>query len=272
MSGASVKSLGIVAGGGELPQALADRCKEQGIHTHIVGLKNYADEALANIVIPIGSAGKIFKAFHAQGISDLVLIGKLGRPKILDLRPDFKTLSFFGRLGAKAFNGQLGDDGLLKALRDELEIDGFTLHGVHKFLPELLAEEGALSRLEPTSQQRADIALGVEESQKLGAADLGQSVIVHDGSVIGREDASGTDALIREASTNMRGGILVKTCKPQQDRDLDMPTIGPRTIQAAHENGLSGIAVQAGETLIADRAETIKLADQYGLFLIGVSL
>jgi len=223
MSGASVKSLGIVAGGGELPQALADRCKEQGIHMHIVGLKNYADEALANIVIPIGSAGKIFKAFHAQGISDLVLIGKLGRPKILDLRPDFKTLSFFGRLGAKAFNGQLGDDGLLKALRDELEIDGFTLHGVHKFLPELLAEEGALSRLEPTS-------------------------------------------------TNMRGGILVKTCKPQQDRDLDMPTIGPRTIQAAHENGLSGIAVQASETLIADRAETIKLADQYGLFLIGVSL
>jgi len=172
MSGASVKSLGIVAGGGELPQALADRCKEQGIH----------------------------------------------------------------------------------------------------ILPELLAEEGALSRLEPTSQQRADIALGIEESQKLGAADLGQSVIVHDGSVIGREDASGTDALIREASTNMRGGILVKTCKPQQDRDLDMPTIGPRTIQAAHENGLSGIAVQASETLIADRAETIKLADQYGLFLIGVSL
>lgn len=269
MSAVDIKTLGIVAGGGELPYALRDRCKERGIKTHIVGLKNYVDdEALANIIVPIGSAGKIFKAFHAQGITDLVLIGKLGRPRIIDLKPDLKTLGFFARLGKKAFNGELGDDGLLKALRDELERDGFALHGVHRFLPELLAEEGVLTAAAPTDLQRADITLGIAESQKLGQADIGQSVIVHDGAIVGREDAIGTDALIRRADV----GILVKTCKPQQDRDLDMPTIGPKTVQAAHENGLSGIAVQAGETLIADRGETIKLANDYGLFLIGVSL
>lgn len=267
MGASNIHKLGIVAGGGALPRALIERCKKQAIQTHIVGLKNFIDDDTpSNIIIPIGSAGKIFKAFHAQAISDLVLIGKLGRPKITDLKPDIKTLSFFARLGKKAFNGQLGDDGLLKALRDELEVDGFRLHGVHKFLPELLAGEGTLTTTAPSVAAQADIALGLVASQKLGAEDIGQSVIVHDGVVVGREDMRGTDALIRGA----RAGVLIKTCKPQQDRDLDMPTIGVKTVLAAHEQGLSGIAVQAGETLIAQRDETIKLADQYGLFIVGM--
>lgn len=269
MATPKVEKLGIVAGGGILPRALYERCKDLGVQTHIVGLKHYCDDSdLPNIIIPIGSAGKIFKAFHAQAITDLVLIGKLGRPKLRDLKPDIKTLSFFAKLGRKAFNGELGDDGLLKALRDLLEHDGFALHGVHKFLPELLAGEGVHTNAKPTQDQLRDIELGIQASQELGREDKGQSVIVYNGNVIGREDEQGTDALMRAASQ----GVLVKTCKPQQDRDLDMPTIGPNTIKIAAHQGLSGIAIQAGETIIAEREQVIALANEMGLFLIGVKL
>jgi len=260
----SIQKLGIIAGGGELPTKLLEICKARDISSYIIGIQGQAEPALCDTIMPVGKAGGIIRHLRQRDIHDLVFIGKMHRPSWGDLRLDFKTIGFFARVG---FN-TLGDDGLLKAMRRELEGDGFTLHGVHEFMPDLLADAGTLGQVAPSAAQRQDIDMGIEASQELGRNDLGQSVIVHHGMITGHESKAGTDALIRAS----QGGILVKTCKPQQDRDLDLPTIGPKTIEAAYRAKLSGIAVQAGATLIADRAETITLADQYGLFLIGVEL
>ena len=175
----------------------------------------------------------------------------------------------YAKLGLKA----LGDSDYLGAVRKMIEDEGFTLHGVHKFADNLLAPEGVIGQREPSKGDWADIVRGLEISQALGNLDIGQSIIVQEGFVLGVEAAEGTDELIRRCKhlkRKGRGGVLVKTCKPQQDTDLDLPTIGPNTVKLAAESELTGIVVHTGRSLIIDQEEVAKIADQHKIFVIGV--
>lgn len=260
--------LGIVAGGGDIPKQLLSFCDSKNIQTHVVAFNGHTDdETFAgrnHSVMRLGEAGKIIKLFRDKGFNDLVLIGSIQRPNAWELRPDLYTAKFFAKIGFKA----MGDDGLLKAIRYALEDEGFTIHGVHEFIPSLLMPVGVLSECVPNEQQSNDVAIGFRAAKDLGERDVGQCVVVHDGKVIGEESAKGTDELIRRCA--VKGAILVKTCKPQQDRKLDLPTIGRRTIRLCAELGYAGIAAEAGSTLLANGAEVRELADASGLFVVGV--
>ena len=169
----------------------------------------------------------------------------------------------------------IGDNDLLTALRDELERDGFTLHGVHKFADELLAPVGKIGLYKPTKQDMVHIEHGVRVSQELGRLDIGQAVIVQEGLILGVEAIEGTDALLARCSSlsrKGRGGVLVKSCKPQQDRDFDLPTIGPETIRNAHRAGLVGVVVHAELSLLIEREEIVRLANKYRMFVIGIEI
>lgn len=271
----SLKTLGIVAGSGALPQKLMHACDRKGIECFVVGLEGQTDPSVVegrnHLWSRIGAAGSIMKTLKQHDIRDIVMIGSIRRPSLLELKPDLKTTEFFARVGLKA----LGDNGLLEAMRKYLEEEGFVLHGVHEFIDDLLVREGMLGKYKPKAEDWIDIKYGIDVSQAVGAFDIGQSVIVQNGYVLGIEAAEGTDELImrcRYLQREGRGGILVKSCKPQQDRDLDLPTIGPETMRLAIENGLAGIAVQAGATLVIDPEMIAEMADRAKMFVAGINV
>ena len=271
------RKLGIIAGGGKIPQMLIEQCLAQGRDFTVLAIEGNADKELfKNEVrfpfrwIRIGQAGTGFKYFSEQNVKDVIMIGTIRRPSFFDLVPDLRTTAFFAKIGAKA----LGDDGILRALVKEIEADGMQVKGIHEVMPELLVHEGILTKKKPSKRDISDIKRGLEAAYELGRLDIGQSVVVQQGLVLGVEGIEGTDELIRRCKDYRRkggGGVLVKLRKPEQDMRIDLPTIGPRSVERAHESGLEGIVVHAGNGLIVEEKETIALADKYGMFIMGVN-
>lgn len=267
--------LGIVAGGGILPKVIMDYCRKTGRGFFALAIENNADKAIFTPDIPhrwlrIGQAGTGFKIMKEQNVREVVMIGTIRRPALADLVPDLRTAAFFARLGLKS----LGDDGILRALVKEIESEGMRVIGIHELIPDLLAKPGNLTKHKPDKQALADIKRGAEVATELGRLDVGQSVIVQQGLVLGVEGIEGTDKLIERCGTYRRkgaGGVLVKLRKPQQDMRLDLPTIGKGTIERLHDAGMCGVAVHAGNSLIVNEAETAELADKYGMFICGIN-
>ncbi|MCB9983058.1 MAG: UDP-2,3-diacylglucosamine diphosphatase LpxI [Rhodospirillales bacterium] len=265
--------LGILAGGGALPCALIEACQKQGISPFVIAFKGQTDlqtpEGVEHLWVRLGKTGKVIDALRHKGIRDLVMLGHMRRPSLAELKPDLKTLEFFAKEGWKS----LGDDGLLRALRRFLEREGFVIHGAQAFMPEFLAPEGQIGSIEPDDLQRCDVARGVEVLKALSDQDVGQAVIVQDGHVLGIEAAEGTDGLIQRCGglqRKGRGGVLVKLCKDSQDLDLDLPTIGPHTIEMLAQAGLSGVAVHAGKSFVSAIDALRARADEAEVFVIGL--
>jgi len=266
--------LGIIAGGGDLPGLVAAACRAQGRPFHILALLGHADAKVIGDDAPqdwvrLGEAGTGFERLRQAGVAEVVMIGPVRRPTILELAPDFRTARFFARVGLKA----LGDDGLLRAVAAELESEGFRVVGVDEVLSDCLAVPGAYGSLSPDQQAQADITRGIEVARGLGALDVGQAVVVQQGIVLGVEAIEGTDNLLRRCGPLARqgvGGVLVKLKKPGQDRRIDLPTIGLTTLHEAAAAGLRGIAVEAGGALVLGRDAMAAEADRLGLFVIGI--
>ena len=245
------KKLGIIAGGGTIPKMLIEHCQKLKRPFFVLAIEGNADKALIDGSVPhlwirIGQAGTGFKKLHDEKVEEVIMIGTIKRPSFFDLLPDMRTTAFFAKIGAKA----LGDDGILRALVREIEAEGMTVRGVHEVMSGLL-----------------EVALA------LGRLDVGQAAVVQQGLVLAVEGIEGTDELLRRSGGYKRkgaGGVLVKLRKPQQDMRIDLPTVGLQTVKRAKESGLRGIAVHAGNGLIVDEAEVVRLADKEGLFVIGV--
>lgn len=269
------KKLGIIAGGGDIPKTLINYCKQQGRDYFVLAIEGNADKDLINDDVPhmwlrIGQAGTGFKKLAEEKVEEIVMIGTIRRPSFKDLIPDMRTTAFFTKLGFKS----IGDDGILRALVKELESEGLSVRGIQEVMPEILIKEGILGKHKPSKQAKEDIRRAVEVATELGRLDVGQAVIVQQGLVLGVEGIEGTGELIRRCGAYRRkgeGGVLVKIRKPQQDMRIDLPTIGDKTVIAAKEAGLQGIVLHAGNGLIANEAETIKLADKYGIFVAGIN-
>lgn len=269
------RKLGIIAGGGTIPQLLINRCLETGRDFFVLAIEGNACSDYFTAKVPhqwirIGQAGTGFKRFAEEKVQDVVMIGTIKRPSFKELVPDLRTAAFFAKIGAKA----LGDDGILRALVNELESEGMNVRGIHEVMPELLIKEGVLGKHKPDKKAITDIRRGVEVALALGRLDVGQAVVVQQGLVLGVEGIEGTDRLLLRCGEYKRkgeGGVLVKLRKPQQDMRIDLPTVGLRTVQNAAASGLRGIAVHAGNGLIVDQAEVIELANKEGLFIIGIN-
>jgi hypothetical protein len=265
--------LGILAGAGELPLKLVEACRAASRPVFVLAFEGAADPATVAGVphawVRLGAAGEGMRLLRENGVSDLVLAGAVPRPTLASLRPDWRAAKLFARIGLKA----LGDDGLLRAVIGELEGEGFRVVSVDSILADALAPAGPLGLVRPDAEAEVDIAFGITVAQALGALDIGQAVVVQQGIVLGVEALEGTDALVARCGPlrrEGRGGVLVKTAKPGQERRADLPTIGPHTIAAAVAAGLCGIAVSAGSTVLIDRTAIIAAADRAGLFVVGV--
>jgi UDP-2,3-diacylglucosamine hydrolase len=267
--------LGIIAGGGTLPAQLIEACHAQKNACFVVALDGFADmESIGHApcaVVRLGAVGEALDYFKKHNVTTLVLAGRVRRPSLTSLRPDRMGAKLLARLGASFFSG---DDAVLKAVIRFLEEEGFKVIGANDILAGLIAPEGVLGHIMPSTQARADIAQGITILKTLGKLDIGQAIIVENGYVLGVEAAEGTDALIARCATLRReksSGVLIKFRKPGQEQRVDLPTIGPSTIEQLHAAGFAGIAIESGGSIILDRDATLQSANTRGLFVIGVS-
>ena len=270
------RKLGILAGGGVLPQLLVQACRTKERPVFVLAFKGHTNmdstKGVDHAWVRLGAVGKALKCLRDAGAEDLVLAGPVRRPSLMDLRPDATALNYFAKAGGRA----MGDDSLLRGVIQMLEEgEGFRVLGVEDVLGGITAPEGTLGAYTPDAAADRDIGRGVAVVRALGAADVGQAAIVQDGIVLGVEAVEGTDALLQRCSALRRegpGGVLVKLSKPGQEKRVDLPTIGTDTVALAKEAGLRGIAVEARYTLIIASDAVIEAADAAGLFVVGLSV
>ena len=272
--------VGLIAGGGVLPFAVADSLRARGINPVLFALKGFCDpvavERYTHHWVPLGQLGRLKSLMRSEQCRDLVFIGTLVRPALSEIRLDWGTLRAMRHI-LSAFRG--GDDHLLTGIGRIFEDDGFRLLGIKDVAPDLLMPAGSLTRARPDAGTEADIAKGRDVLRALSPFDIGQAIVVIDGHVVGVEDIEGTDGLLaRVAHLRAAGrirakagrGVLVKAPKSGQDLRFDMPTLGPQTIANARAAGLAGIAIVAGNTIVAEPQEMVEAADAAGLFVTGL--
>ena len=269
-------ALGIIAGGGDLPIAVAESAQEAGRAVFVVALRGMADDTVARFPhdwAGIGEVGKTLKLLRAHACTDIILVGRVARPRFAELKLDTKGLLLLPKVIAAA---RQGDDALLRTLVTSFEDEGFRTVGVADAAPGLLAREGVLGRVRPSAEIATDIALAVKVVRTLGSLDIGQAAAVCDGLVLAVEAAEGTDAMIARAAglpDAIRGtpanrrGVLVKALKPAQDGKTDLPVIGVATVRNVAAAGFAGIAIEAGRSLVINRQGIIEAADAAGIFV-----
>ena len=223
-------------------------------------------------IIRLGAIGKAIDFMQQNSVGDVVMAGRVSRPKLTSLRPDLKGAKLLARIGGQLVSG---DNELLSGIVQFFEEEGFRVVGADEVVKELLAPEGMIGSLMPDKRAQADIETGARIARAIGALDIGQAVIVQNGDVLGVEAIEGTDQLIQRCAPlklEANGGVLVKVKKPQQEKRVDLPTIGISTVERIAECGFSGIAVEAGGSLIVNRREVARRADQLGIFIVGFSI
>lgn len=280
MSGGLSSPVGVIAGSGVLPFAVARSLCEQGRGAFILGIRGHCDpasiEQFPHCWISLGQLGRATKLARAEGCKQLLFIGGLIRPALSEIRLDLKTLRVLPRVLA-AFRG--GDDHLLTGIAGIIEAEGFQLIGVGEAAPDLLMPEGNIASRAPDEAAQRDIARGLEALRAMAPFDVGQAVVVIDGNVTALEDIEGTDALLarvaglrerRRIRTARGRGVLVKAPKVTQDLRFDLPTLGPKTVEGVVAAGLAGIATTRGRSLVAEADKVIAAADKAGIFVTGL--
>ena len=267
--------LGLIAGKGDLPRFIVEVCKSQGRPVYILALEGQAESELLqnanHLWVHFGEIGKSVKYFQKNGIHEIVLAGGIARPSLKDIKPDIQGAIWLAKIGAKAF----GDDNILKILISLMESEGFKIVGAHEIIEESLTPAGKLGQFEPDSQAVSDIERGISILKTMSDLDIGQAVVVQQGLVLGVEAIEGTDALIDRAGglkRNGEGPILIKIAKRSQENRADLPTIGPETIKNMHRAGIRGVAIEARRSLLLHRSKTIHLANDYGIFILGINV
>jgi DUF1009 family protein len=269
----------IICGGGSLPLTVAAAVERDGRPVVLFPIHGWADPSAFGRYrhhwLHLGSAGRFRRLAHQEGCRDVVMIGNAIRPAIRDLRFDWLTLRLLPRT-IGLFRG--GDDRLLSGIAKLFEEYGFRLIGAHEVAPEILVAEGPLGLIKPSPAHAQDIARGFELIAAISVFDVGQAVVVAGNRVLAIEAAEGTDQMLdRIAALRANGrikipentGVLIKAPKPTQDRRIDLPSVGPRTVEKAAQAKLAGIAVAAGETIIAEPLRVAEAADRAGLFVVG---
>ncbi len=267
--------LGLIAGGGDLPVEIARAMA--GMNPFIVRVKGFGTdpfEGFESIERSIGQIGGILKALKTAGCDALCFAGYVTRPDIKDLKMDAHGLILIPKALAA---GRKGDDAILRVVIDEFEQAGLTVIGANEVLKSLAPTAGLLTRTAPTQADRADIDKALATARHMGEMDIGQAAVVAHGVILAVEAQEGTNPMLDrlvELPVHLRGtpeaklGVLAKSPKPIQERRIDLPTIGLETVERCNRASLAGIALEAGGTLIVNRAAVIEALDALGMFLI----
>jgi DUF1009 family protein len=273
------KRIGLLAGSGRFPILFAEKARSLAIPVVCVGIRYEASPELAGLVsrfywTGLAQLGRMIRLFKREGVASVVMAGKIRKVAmhtpwrgVLHYWPDWRTLRFW----YSRRRPDNRDDNLLLGVIAEFAADGLSFGSALDLLPELLVRPGVLTRRRPTQSEEADIAFGWGLAKELGRLDIGQAVAIKEKSVLAVEAIEGTDLAIARAGDLCRAGgfVVVKVAKPQQDMRFDVPTIGCSTIETMHRAHGRVLAIEAGKTIVIDQAQTVALADRYGITIVA---
>lgn len=272
--GTNAIRLGIFAGEGELPVAVARSAVAQGYQVYVycldkASLRHFKPWIPADRLrfIRYGLLKHNTELIHSHGIQQAVFAGKVNK-WILLKSPMFDSRAFRIWQSLRHFN----DDALMLRVVQEFEQEGIEIVPQTQFMPNLLAKPGLYSKRPPTPEEQRDIDLGMRLAKEMGRLDIGQTVVVSQGMVLAVETIEGTDQAIRRSRkwSHGKGGVVAKVEKPNQDLRFDVPTVGPRTLAAMKKAGLTVLAVEADKTILLHQARMVELADQWQMTLVAV--
>ena len=262
--------LGIIAGNGVYPRLLADAARKTGVKKIIAAaFTNETDPVLAQHVdliewMRVGQLNQLLKFFNQHEVHHAIMAGQIAPKNLFDLRPDVKALMLLGKLK------QRNAESIFAAIADELINVDVDLLPATTFLEDSLATAGLIAGAKLSRQEEDDVDLGWEIAKEIARLNIGQTVIVKNGTVVAVEAFEGTnDAITRGGALAREGAVMVKVAKPNQDMRFDAPVIGLETIGVAAEAKLRVIAIEAGKTLLLERDAISKLADRSKLSIIA---
>ena len=270
------KVLGLIAGDGVFPQAIACGATEKGCLVHAVGFHGLTRPELSKYVSEfnwhhLGQVDAVLEDFRRAGVDSLVLAGKIDKTNLTRPRTDGLQTDAQGDRILQSLEGR-SDRAIMEGIAGFLEREGFSLCAQAEYVPDLIAGEGALGSVLPTVCQREDLAYGWPIARQLAEAGVGQCVVIKDRSVVAVEAAEGTDSTIRRAVQHAGGGLtVIKLAALDQDLRFDMPAVGPDTLEVLAGQSPSLLAIQAGATLVLQRESMIKKADaqQLAVWAVG---
>jgi DUF1009 family protein len=271
--------LGLIAGEGRLPFLVAAGAREAGLKVVCVGLADNAEPSLADKVdvfyrVALARPGSWIRKLRKHSVARTVMVGRVAKYRlftpwrILRYLPDWRAFRiYYWRLHGK----DKLTDSVLCAIADELASGGIVLENSTMYCKEHMAAAGPMTQAKQHSSVESDIEFGWQIAKKLGELDIGQAIAVKEKEVIAVEAIEGTAKMIERVGQLCKSGgwTLIKTSKPSQDMRFDVPCVGPDTIRSLAKNGGKCLVVEAGKTIIIDKPETIKLADQLGITILG---
>ena len=267
------EALGIIAGSGVYPLLLADAARVDGVKRIVVAA--FKDETSAEITnradeiewLRVGQLGRLLNFFREKGVRHAIMAGQIAPGNLFNLRPDFKAMFLLARL--KERNAA----SIFSAIGDQLAENGVELLPASTFLDHLLAPEGHIAGPKLKEREAEDVAYGFGIARQLSALDVGQTIVIKNGTVLAVEAFEGTNEAIRRGgSLGKKNAVVIKVTKPNQDMRFDIPVIGTATLKVANESKIRVIAVEAGRTLLLEKASLIDLAGKYKISLVASSL
>jgi UDP-2,3-diacylglucosamine hydrolase len=265
--------LGIIAGNGVYPLLIARAARQSGVsEIHVAAFENetradLADHADSIEWMRVGQLSRMLKFFEKAGVRRAIMAGQIAPKNLFDLRPDFKVLTILSTL--KRRNAET----LFGAVGDELAKVGVQLLPATTYLEDSLASEGLIAGPRPRKRLVEDIAFGFEIAKVLSKLDIGQTVVVRNGTVLAVEAFEGTnEAIQRGARLGKAGAIVVKVSKPNQDFRFDVPVIGCQTVEVSFAAGIKILAVEAGRTLLLDKEAVKALAEEKQITIYGYKI
>jgi UDP-2,3-diacylglucosamine hydrolase len=267
---APLHTLGIIAGNGVYPQLLADSARKAGVKKIIAAaFSNETDPALEQEVdvlewMRVGQLNRLLKFFRAQDVHQAIMAGQIAPKNLFDLHPDWKALMLMSKLK------QRNAESIFGAVADELATVDVQLLPATTFLENSLAHSGLIVGPKLSRQEEDDVDLGWKIAKEIARLDIGQTIVVKNGTVVAVEALEGTnDAIKRGGGLAREGAIIVKVAKPNQDIRFDVPVIGVETIRIAAEARLRVITVEAEKTLLLERDAIIDLAKRAKISIVA---
>lgn len=263
--------IGLIAGGGQFPLMVADAARKQGLR--MVAIAHYGetepsleDKVDKTIWIKLGQLGQLIRGLKKNGVTKALMAGTITKRRMFEnVRPDFKGLAIMSKLAI------FHDDDILRAVARELAKEEITIVSSTRYLPELLAPEGCLTKKKPNRAEELDVRFGWKVAKELGRLDVGQSVVVRKKTVLALEAIDGTDAtILRGGLLAKKGAVVVKVSKPNQDLRFDVPCVGLETIKVMSRVKAAVLAVEASSTLIFDREEMVAKADKGNISIVSL--
>jgi UDP-2,3-diacylglucosamine hydrolase len=259
---APLNALGIIAGNGVYPRLIADAARKAGVEKIVAAaFTDETDPTLQQRVelvewVRVGQLGRLLKFFRGQDIHHAIMAGQIAPKNLFELRPDLKALMLLGKLK------QRNAESIFAAIADELAKIDIDLLPATTFLEDSLAQPGLIAGPKLSTRQEHDVELGWNVAKEISRLDIGQTIIIKNGTIVAVEALEGTNEAIKRGGTLAReGAVMVKVSKPDQDMRFDVPVIGVETVRIAAESGVRLIAVEAGKTLLLERDAIIALAN-----------